>query len=105
MSEEARKKLESGEWHWVLASDGSGMLPSMKDAAEHFAGQIRVGQKTIHPDVINSLIGLTQKIILMHLQTRLFISQILWNEYPPASITIGSQCFMAQDKCTLKQWV
>ena len=61
MSEEARKKLESGEWHWVLASDGSGMLPSMKDAAEHFAGQIRVGQKTIHPDVINSLIGLTQK--------------------------------------------
>lgn len=37
MSEEARKKLESGgEWHWVLASDGGGMLPSMKDAAGTF---------------------------------------------------------------------
>lgn len=61
LSEDARNKLESGEWHWVLAKDGSGMLPSFKDAVEHFAGQIRVGQKTIRPDMLNSIISLTQK--------------------------------------------
>lgn len=61
LSENAREKLESEEWHWVFAKDGSGMLPSLKDAAEHFAEQIRVGQKTVRPDMLNSLIGLTQK--------------------------------------------
>lgn len=61
LSDDARNKLESGEWHWIFAKDGSGMLPSLKDAAEHFAGQIRVGHKAIRPDLINSLIGLTQK--------------------------------------------
>jgi len=61
LSEDARNKLESGEWHWVFAKDGSGMLPSLKDAAEHFAGQIRVDHKSVRPDLINSLIGLTQK--------------------------------------------
>lgn len=61
LSENAREKLESEEWRWVFAKDGSGMLPSLKDAAEHFAEQIRVGQKTVRPHVLNSLMGLIQK--------------------------------------------
>lgn len=61
LSDEARKKLESGEWHWVFAKDGSGMLPILKDAAEDFAAQIRVGKITVRPDMLNSLISLTQK--------------------------------------------
>lgn len=61
LSENAQQKLQSGEWHWVLAKDGSGMLPALKDAAEHFAEQIRVGKITVRPELLNSLIGLTQK--------------------------------------------
>ena len=64
LSEEARSKLDNEEWRWLFAKDGSGMLPSLYDeAAGHFAkgGQIRVGLKTIRPDMLDSLIGLTQK--------------------------------------------
>lgn len=104
LSENAREKLESEEWHWVFAKDGSGMLPSLKDAAEHFAEQIRVGQKKVRPDMLNSLIGLTRKrTILMHLQTRSYISRILLSKLLPGSTMIGSQCLMAQGSCTSKQ--
>lgn len=62
LSDEARKKLESEEWRWVFAKDGNGMIPSLYDnMGKHFAEQIRVGEKTIRPDMLNSLIGLTQK--------------------------------------------
>ncbi len=61
LSDEAKKNLESGDWHWVFAKDGSGMLPALKDSAEKFAKQIRVGEVVIRPDMLNSLIGLTQK--------------------------------------------
>jgi hypothetical protein len=61
LSENAQQKLESGEWHWVLAKDGSGMLPVLKDAAESFAEQVRLGKITIRPELINSLVSLTQK--------------------------------------------
>ena len=60
LSENAQQKLESGEWHWIFAKDGSGMLPALKDAAEHFAEQIRVGEIVIRPELLNSLISLTQ---------------------------------------------
>jgi hypothetical protein len=61
LSDKAQEKLESKEWHWVLSKDGSGMLPILKDSAEDFAEQIRVGERVIKPDMLNSLIGLTQK--------------------------------------------
>ena len=62
LSDEARKKLESDEWRWIFAEDGSGMLPTLYDsAAGHWGKQIRVIEKISKPELLNSLIGLTQK--------------------------------------------
>jgi len=60
LSEEARRKLASKEWHWAMAKDGS-MLPTLKDAANDWAQQIRVDQITVRPDMIDSFIGLMQQ--------------------------------------------
>lgn len=61
LSDEAKKKLESGEWHWVFSQDGSGILPTLKDEANQFAKQVRLGEKVIRPDMLNSLIDMSQK--------------------------------------------
>ena len=61
LSEEARRKLASGEWQWVMAKDGSGMLPTLRDTAKDWAQQIRVDQITVRPDMIDSIIGLGQQ--------------------------------------------
>ena len=61
LSEEARRKLASGEWQWVMAKDGSGLLPTLRDAAKDWAQQIRVEQIIIRPEMLNSLMNLTQK--------------------------------------------
>jgi hypothetical protein len=62
LSDEARKKLESEEWRWFFAKDGSGVLPKIRDAAGHITkDHIRVVQKTVKPELLNSLMGLTQK--------------------------------------------
>jgi hypothetical protein len=61
LSEQARKKLENGEWHWVLDKKKSGLLPVLKDGAEHWAEQVRIGEKTFRPDTLDSLMSLTQK--------------------------------------------
>lgn len=62
LSANARKKLESGEWKWLFADDGSGMLPALYDnVGKHFAEQIRVGEQTIRPELMGALMSLVQK--------------------------------------------
>ena len=61
LSDKAKKKLASGEWHWVTTKDGSDLLTTLKDEAGHFAEQIKIGEKTIRPDMMNALISLTQQ--------------------------------------------
>jgi len=61
LSEEARRKLASKEWHWAMAKDGSGMLPTLMDAANDWTQQIRVDQITVRPDMIDSFMSLIQQ--------------------------------------------
>lgn len=61
LSDKAKQKLASGEWHWVTTKDGSDLLTTLKDEVGHFAEQIKIGEKTIRPDLMNALISLTQQ--------------------------------------------
>lgn len=61
LSKTAQEKLNDNEWRWVFAKDGSGMLPALQNESKHFAEQVRIGEKIIRPDMLDSLINLTQK--------------------------------------------
>ena len=60
LSAEARQKLASGEWSWLFAKDGSGMLPTLRDEAKQWAEQVRLEEVTRHPELLDSLVNVAQ---------------------------------------------
>lgn len=60
LSGEAREKLASGEWSWLFAKDGSGILPTLRDETKHWAKQVRLEEVTRHPELLDSLVNVTQ---------------------------------------------
>lgn len=60
LSAEARQKLSSGEWSWLFAKDGSGILPTLRDETKRWAKQVRLEEVTRHPDLLDSLVNVAQ---------------------------------------------
>lgn len=60
LSKEARQKLSSGEWSWLFAKDGSGILPTLRDETKHWAKQVRLEEVTRHPELLDSLVNVAQ---------------------------------------------
>jgi len=67
LSAEARQKLASGEWSWLFAKDGSGMLPTLRDEAKQWAEQVRLEEVTRHPELLDSLVTVAMSINLVML--------------------------------------
>lgn len=59
LSAEGRRKLASGEWSWIFAKDGSGILPTLRDEAK-WANQVRLEEVTRHPELLDSLVNVAQ---------------------------------------------
>ena len=59
LPKEARKKLASGEYSWLEAKDGSGLLPILRDATG-FSAQARLEEVTSRPDLMDSLVNVAQ---------------------------------------------
>jgi hypothetical protein len=60
LSAEAREKLASGEWSWLFAKDGSGILPTLRDESKHWAEQVRLEEVIRHPELLDSLVNVAQ---------------------------------------------
>ena len=61
LSEKAKRKLESNEWHWVASKDGSGLLTTLQDNLGNFAEQVKINMQTIRSDMMNAIINLMQQ--------------------------------------------
>ena len=65
--------IERGELHWKEAKDGSGILPTLFDADEKFAKQVRVGTETVARAIDPAALANAAA----HAQTHAMLAQII----------------------------
>ena len=62
----AQQKLASGDWHWVFAKDGSGILTTLRDA-KSFTEQVKLEEVSFRPELVDSLVNVAQASSLAQL--------------------------------------